>query len=83
MSLYIMQGELIVCGLVLDIVGVVVLVVYSDRTIIWTLGKLGLALPQNWAEIIGKAKERVRRVTIIGTGLLAFGFFLQIIGNLV
>ena len=77
-----MQSELIVFGLILDIAGVVVLVVFSDRTIVWTLSKLGRVAPKNFDEIIGEAKERVRRVTIIGTGLLAFGFGLQIMGNL-
>ena len=76
-----MQSELIVFGLILDIAGVVVLVVFSDRTIVWTLSKLGRVAPNNFKEIIGEAKERVRRVTIIGTGLLAFGFGLQIMGN--
>ena len=82
MFLCIVQSELIVFGLILDIVGVVVLVVFTDRAIVWTLGKLGRVASSNFEEIIEKTKEKVRQSTIVGTSLLVFGFGLQIVGIL-
>ena len=47
-----------------------------------TLKNLGRVVSSDWEEIIIVAKKRLRWVTIIGMILLAVGFILQIIGNL-
>ena len=77
-----MQSEYIVFGLILDILGVVVLVAFTDRAISLTLGKLGRVVSGNFEEITEKAKGEIRRVTIIGTSLLVSGFVVQIMGIL-
>ena len=73
--------ELIVFGLILDIVGVIVLVVFTDRAIVWTLGKLGRAVSSNFEEIVEKTKEKVRQSTIAGTRLTSVWIWFANSGN--
>ena len=78
-----MQIGLIVFGLVLDIVGVVILTVYSDKTFVWILQQMNKFVDNDWNEIIDKSKKQLRKVTSLGVGLLVLGFIIQIIGNLI
>ena len=77
-----MQIGIIILGLILDIIGVIILTVYSDKTFIWILKQMNRIVDEDWNKVIEQGKKEVRKTTGIGVTLLVLGFIFQIIGNL-
>ena len=57
--------NIVVIGLALDIIGVLVLVVGSDKAFMLILKNLGRVVSSDWEEIIQRSKKRLRWVTVI------------------
>ena len=68
-------------GLIFDVIGVIILTVFSDKTFIWILRWLGRVVDEEWENHVEQAKTKVRKTTGIGVGFLILGFLLQLVGN--
>jgi len=76
---------LIIIGLVFDIIGAFLIIIpilrWKRR---WTAGELADEMEPRgkWPKLI-KERRRANFMAWTGVGLLGFGFFLQILGNLI